>query len=101
MSKQDCAIEQSNTIAVNMDVSYNNTAFEKKSDLGKNAFILRRQKYPDLRFVCSNCGTLDVLIEWQCFDTLNGHYLDCKTEWMFEETGKFNKNQKEVIEVSV
>ena len=58
-----------------------NIIFEKKSNFGKNSFSLRRQEYPDFRFACPNCGTLDVLIEWQHFDTLKGHCLDCKIEW--------------------
>ncbi len=63
------------------NISQNNIIFEKKSDLGVNGFILRRQKYPDFRFTCPNCGTLDVLLELKHFDTLKGHCLDCKTEW--------------------
>ncbi len=63
------------------NISQNNIIFEKKSDLGINRFILRRQKYPDFRFTCPNCGTLDVLLELNHFDTLKGHCLDCKTEW--------------------
>ncbi len=61
--------------------SKNNIIFEKKSELGKNWFILRPQKYPDFRFICPNCGTLDVLMEWNHFDTLQGHCLDCKMQW--------------------
>jgi len=61
--------------------SKNNIIFEKKSDLELNGFILRRQKFPDFRFTCPNCGTLDVLLEWKHFDTLKGHCLDCKIEW--------------------
>jgi len=80
MSKKELAIKQSNTKTLNVK-SYNNTLFEKKSNFGKNAFILRGQKYPDLRFGCPNCGTLDVLIEWKYFDTLKGHCLDCKISW--------------------
>jgi len=59
----------------------NNIIFEKKSDFGKNGFILRRQKYPDFRFACPNCGTLDVLLELMHFDALKGHCLECKIEW--------------------
>jgi predicted RNA-binding Zn-ribbon protein involved in translation (DUF1610 family) len=81
MLQQESVINQNNTKTVNIDVSFNNTVFEKKSDFGKNAFILRRQKYPDLRFACPNCGTLDVLIEWARFVTLKGHCLDCKIDW--------------------
>jgi len=61
--------------------SINNIIFEKKSDMGLDGFILRGQKYPDFRFTCPNCGTLDVLLEWKHFDTLKGHCLDCKIEW--------------------
>jgi len=63
------------------NISQNNIIFEKKSELGRNGFILRRQKYPDFRFTCPNCGTLDVLLELQHFDALKGHCLDCKIEW--------------------
>jgi len=81
MLQQESVINQNNSKTVNMDVSFNNTVFEKKSDFGKNAFVLRRQKYPDLRFACPNCGTLDVLLELKNFDTLKGHCLDCKIDW--------------------
>jgi len=63
------------------NISQNNIIFEKKSELGRNGFILRRQKYPDFRFACPNCGTLDVLLELQHFDALKGHCLECKIEW--------------------
>ncbi len=63
------------------NISRSNIIFEKKSELGKDWFILKRQKYPDFRFICPNCGTLDVLLEWKHFDTLKGHCLDCKIEW--------------------
>ena len=86
MLHQESVIKQNVAKALNMDVSYNNIIFEKKSDFGKNAFILRRQKYPDFRFSCPKCGTLDVLIESQQFDSLKGHCLECKTEW--NEDGK-------------
>jgi hypothetical protein len=59
----------------------NKTTFEKKPYYGKNLFFLRRQNYPDFRFSCPNCGTLEVLLEFKPFDTLKGHCLDCKTEW--------------------
>ncbi len=68
------------------DTSQNNIIFEKKSEFGKNAFILWQKKYPDFRFSCPKCGTLDVLIECNHFDTLKGHCLECKTEW--NEDGK-------------
>jgi hypothetical protein len=67
------------------NISQNNIIFEKKSELGRNGFILRRQKYPDFRFTCPNCGTLDVLLELQHFDALKGHCLECKIEWNEEE----------------
>ena len=63
------------------DISQNNIIVEKKLDFGKNAFIVWQQKYPDFRFSCPKCGTLDVLIESQYFDTLKGYCLECKTEW--------------------
>lgn len=85
MLKQKSVIKPNKTKTVNMDVSYNNTVFEKKLDFGKNEFILRRRKYPDLRFACPNCGTLDVSIEWKHFDTLKGHCLDCKIDWYEED----------------
>ncbi len=59
---------------------------KKKSNFGKNSLILCGQKYPDLRFSCPNCGTLDVFIEWKYFDSLKGHCLDCKIEWQQEDT---------------
>ncbi len=63
----------------------NNSTSEVKSNFGKNALILRAQRFPDLRFSCPSCGTLDVLIEWKSFDTpLKGHCLDCKEEWFHE-----------------
>ena len=68
------------------DISQNNIIFEKKLDFGKNAFIVWQQKYPDFRFACPKCGTLDVLIDRNHFDTLKGYCLDCKTEW--NEDGK-------------
>ncbi len=81
MLQQESVIKQNVAKAVNMDVSYNNIIFEKKSEFGINGFILRRQKYPDFRFTCPNCGTLDVLLELKQFDTLKGHCLECKIEW--------------------
>jgi len=54
------------------DEFQNKTTFEKKLSFGKKVFILRGQKYPDLRFACPNCGALDVLIKWKYFDTLKG-----------------------------
>ncbi len=59
----------------------NNIIFEKKSDFGRNGFILRRQKYPDFRFACPNWGTLDVLLELKHYDMIKGHCLECKIEW--------------------
>ena len=67
------------------DEFQNKTTFEKKLGFRKKAFILRGQKYPDLRFACPNCGALDVLIEWKYFDTLKGHCLDCKIVWSQED----------------
>ena len=82
MLKQKSVIRQNNSKTVNMNDEFQNkTTFEKKSDSGKISFILRRQKYPDLRFSCPNCGTLDVLIELKNYDSLKGHCLDCKIEW--------------------
>jgi len=68
------------------DISQNNIIIEKKSEFGKNAFIVWQKKYPDFRFSCPECGTLDVLIETKNFNTFEGHCLDCKTEW--NEDGK-------------
>ena len=85
MLQQESVIKQNVAKALNMDVSYNNIIFEKKSEFGRTMFILRRQKYPDFRFACPNCGTLDVLMEWNFFDSLKGHCLECKIEWNEEE----------------
>jgi len=63
----------------------NNSTPEVKSNFEKNTLILRAQKFPDLRFSCPSCGTLDVLIEWKSIDTpLKGRCLDCKEEWFHE-----------------
>ena len=68
------------------DNPQNKIIFEKKLEFGKNAFIVWQKKYPDFRFSCPKCGTLDVLIESRYFDSLKGHCLECKTEW--NEDGK-------------
>ena len=52
----------------------------------KSALYLKGTDYPDLRFSCPNCGILDVLIEWKNFETLKGHCLDCKHEWLGGES---------------
>jgi len=55
--------------------------FVKKSGFEKKSLILSRPKYPDFRFFCPNCGTLEVLIKGQSFDLLRGLCLECKMEW--------------------
>ena len=46
--------------------------------------VLPRPSYPDFRFSCPNCGTLDVLVQNQSFDFIQGNCLDCKTTWKEE-----------------
>jgi len=55
--------------------------FDEKSGFEKKSLILSRPKYPDFRFSCPNCGTLEVLIKRQSFDLLGGLCLECKLEW--------------------
>ncbi len=85
MLLQESVIKQNKAKALNMVVSYNNIIFEKKSDFGENSFFLQRPNYPDFRFSCPNCGTLEVFLEFKPLDALKGHCLDCKTEWNEEE----------------
>ena len=82
MLKQESIKKQRNAETENTNPKFQLQAtFEKKSDFEKNSFIFSRQKYPDLRFSCPNCGTLDVLIEWHPQDYLRGMCLDCHIDW--------------------
>lgn len=58
---------------------------ECKKPSRKIPLYLRASDYPDLRFSCPNCGTLEVLIEWKNFETLKGNCLECQQEWLKEE----------------
>ncbi len=50
-----------------------------------NLFI-SRPKYPDFRFQCPCCGSLEVLVAWENENTsLKGKCLDCTKNW-FEES---------------
>ncbi len=41
-----------------------------------------RPKYPDFRFQCPSCGSLEVLIAWENENTsLKGKCLDCTKNW--------------------
>ncbi len=44
-----------------------------------------RPNYPDFRFQCPSCGSLEVLVTWKNENTpLKGKCLDCTKNW-FEE----------------
>ena len=44
-----------------------------------------RPKYPDFRFACPNCGSLEVFVIWENENTpLKGKCLDCTKNW-FED----------------
>jgi len=44
-----------------------------------------RLKYPDFRFQCPNCGSLEVIITWKNENTpLKLKCLDCKKNWVEE-----------------
>jgi len=44
-----------------------------------------RPKYPDFRFQCPSCGSLDVFVTWQNENTpLKGKCLDCTKNWNWE-----------------
>jgi hypothetical protein len=82
MLQQESIIAQSNMKIANINDNFQDkTIFEKKPNFRNNSFILSRHKYPDLRFSCPNCGTLDVLIQQKHFDSLKGSCLDCKIDW--------------------
>jgi len=38
-------------------------------------------KYPDFRFSCSNCGSLEVLVSRKNTKSLKGRCLDCGKNW--------------------
>ena len=41
-----------------------------------------RPKYPDFRFHCPSCGSLEVFITWENENTpLKGKCLDCAKNW--------------------
>ena len=41
-----------------------------------------RPKYPDFRFQCPSCGSLEVFVTWENENTsLKGNCLDCKKNW--------------------
>ena len=41
-----------------------------------------RPKYPDFRFHCPSCGSLEVLVAWENESTsLKGKCLDCTKNW--------------------
>ncbi len=41
-----------------------------------------RPSYPDFRFQCSNCGSLEVLVAWENENTpLKAKCLDCTKNW--------------------
>jgi len=41
-----------------------------------------RPKYPDFRFQCLSCGSLDVFVTWENESTtIKGKCLDCKKNW--------------------
>jgi len=45
-------------------------------------FSLRPQ-YPDFRFQCPNCGSLEVLVDWKSSNIpLKGKCLDCTKSWL-------------------
>jgi len=38
-------------------------------------------KYPEFRFFCPRCGTLEVFMTWQPKASLKGHCLECNNDW--------------------
>ncbi len=41
-----------------------------------------RPKYPDFRFQCPSCGSLEVFVAWENENTsLRGKCLDCTKNW--------------------
>ena len=41
-----------------------------------------RPKYPDFRFQCSSCGSLEVFVTWENENTtIKGKCLDCTKIW--------------------
>ena len=41
-----------------------------------------RPKYPDFRFQCPSCGSLEVIVSWENENTpLKGKCLDCTKNW--------------------
>ena len=81
MLKQETVIERSAKTKNTIHKFLIKDTLDKKLGLEKNSLTLSRQKYPDFRFFCPNCGTLEVLIKGQSFDLLRGLCLECKLEW--------------------
>ncbi len=81
MLKQGSVIERSVKTENTIHNFLIKDTFDKKLGFEKKSLILSRPKYPDFRFFCPNCGTLDVLIKGQSFDLLRGICLECKLEW--------------------
>ncbi len=81
MLKQETVIERSAKTENTIHEFLIKDTLDKKLGLEKNTLTLSRRKYPDFRFFCPNCSTLDVLIKRQSFDLLRGLCLECKMEW--------------------
>ena len=81
MLKQESVIERSVKTENTIHKFLIKDTLDKKLGLEKNSLTLSRPKYPDFRFFCPKCGTLDVLIKRQSFDLLRGFCLECKMEW--------------------
>lgn len=43
--------------------------------------LWKRPRYPDVRFACTHCGSLDVYFEIDTDSLVKGRCLDCKNEW--------------------
>lgn len=46
-----------------------------------NVYPFIYRQYPDFRFHCPNCGSLEVLVSLSGSIALNGKCLDCKKNW--------------------
>lgn len=38
--------------------------------------------YPDVRFACTHCGSLEVFLKTESVNLVRDRCLDCKTEWI-------------------